>query len=210
MQRCLEHSPKGLRSTGLEEKSPGTPDRTLEKQNNCMDSSRTPAFPLLQIHPCTSRVFWMPAVLQQPTSVLFIPKQHLQSSRVLHTLSSDSLSNPTPPPTAMLPTGLYHLGDLPVDTNQAWPLYHLISPCCSHFSLHHALPCRTAGLCSKKMRVLQVWETRQNQNNLKVNILRKSIRGYPGMKHVIDIKCTIKIRSIISPPFHRRPWSNIT
>lgn len=86
MPSGLEHSPKGLRSTGLEEKSPGTPARTLEKQNNCIDWSRSPTLPLLQTHPCTSRVFWMLPVLQQPTSVLFIPKQHLQCSRVLHSL----------------------------------------------------------------------------------------------------------------------------
>lgn len=45
MQSGLVHGPKDLWSTGLEEKSPGTPDRTTEKQNNCMDWFRIPNIP---------------------------------------------------------------------------------------------------------------------------------------------------------------------
>lgn len=57
MQSGLVLSPKGLRSTALEKKPPGTQDRTSEKQNDRMDCSRTPTFPLLRKHPGTSRVY---------------------------------------------------------------------------------------------------------------------------------------------------------
>lgn len=55
MQSGLVHSPKSLRSTGLEEKPSGTQERTLKKQNNHIDWSRIPAFSLLWKHPGTSR-----------------------------------------------------------------------------------------------------------------------------------------------------------
>lgn len=82
-------SPKGLRSTGLEEEPPGTQDRTSEKQNHRVDWSETPTFPLLRKHPGTSRVYEMPAVLQQRTSVLFVSLQDgtFTAPELLHTLS---------------------------------------------------------------------------------------------------------------------------
>lgn len=56
-------------------------------------------------------------------------------------------------------------------------------------------PRRTAGLAQKK-RVFQVWEVRQNQNNLKINILRKNAYGSPEMKHMKHTVRTIKVSSI--------------
>lgn len=78
---------------------------------------------------------------------------------------------------------------------------------CLHFSQHSMLPCRTVGLCSKKMRVLQVWEARQNQTNLKINLSRENTYGSPGMKHIKYTKCTTKVSSILPLPVHRRPTS---
>lgn len=144
MQSGLVHSPKGFRSTGLDKKSPGTPARTLEKQNNCMDWSRIPTFPLLQTHPCTSRVFWVPAVLQQPTSVLLNPKQHLQCSRVLHTLGLSTWS--LPQIQHHLQQQCFHQCCITLGISQ-WTqtkpdlFYPLISPCCSHS--HYTIHCLT-------------------------------------------------------------------
>jgi len=47
MQSGLVPSPEGLGSTSLDEKPPGSQDRTSEKQNDGMDWSRIPTFPLL-------------------------------------------------------------------------------------------------------------------------------------------------------------------
>lgn len=122
MQSGLAHSLKGLRSSGLEEKSPGTPERTSEKQNNCMDWSRTPKCkhtPALPESPgCLLCHSSQPQCSAFPDSTLSAPEPF--------TLCEDSVGYPsdlslksTPPPAAMLPTALYHLGDLPVDTDQA-------------------------------------------------------------------------------------------
>lgn len=68
-----------------------------------------------------------PSVLQGPS----------HSVKIIWVIQVISLSNPTPPPTAMLPPVLCHLGDLSVDTDQVWPLYHLSYPAVliSHYTI---------------------------------------------------------------------------
>lgn len=197
MHSNLVHSPKGLRSSGLEEKSSGTPDRTSEKQNNCMDWSRTPNIPTTAITPlhfqnllgacCVTAANFSALHSQTAPPVLQSPSHSVKTIWVIHVLSP---SNPTPPPAAMLPTVLYHLGDLPVDTDQAWSPHHLISPCCSHS--HYTTHC----LAELWVCALKKWEFSRcgRQNNPKINLFRENTWGTPGsMKHVKYIKCTINV-----------------
>lgn len=90
-------------------------------------------------------------------------------------------------------------------TSSSPDLRSLYEYSCSHFSQRSMLPCKTVSLCSKKMRVLQVWEARQNQNNVKINLLREKTYGSPVMKHTKYRKCIIKVSSVFSFPVHRRP-----
>lgn len=188
IQSGLVHSPKGLRSTGLEVKSPGTPDRTLEKQNNCMDWSRTSTFPLLQPHPCTPRVFWVPAQCSSfPKSTSSAPESFTLCQDYLgalsfksNTTSSSNASNSSVPPWGC--PSAHRPSLIP-------SLHHPISPCCSHPLYTTHCPAEL-WVCAQKK-----WEFSScvRQNNLKINLFRASTWGSPGMKHVKYIKCTINV-----------------